>query len=78
MPTEGVNAASAVGAAARKKASVKGYQLVPLPAGLSTRQAMAVGTAGFTAMLAVIALEAHGLTPAAVEVLVTGAAGGVG
>ena len=54
MPTEGVNAASAVGAAARKKASVNGYQLVPLPAGLSTRQAMAVGTAGFTAMLAVI------------------------
>ncbi len=61
-----------------QKASVNGDQLVPLPAGLSTRQAMAVGTAGFTAMLAVIALEAHGLAPAAGEVLVTGAAGGVG
>jgi acrylyl-CoA reductase (NADPH) len=61
-----------------QKASVNGYQLVPLPAGLSTRQAMAVGTAGLTAMLAVMALEAHGLTPAAGEVLVTGAAGGVG
>jgi acrylyl-CoA reductase (NADPH) len=61
-----------------QKASVNGDQLVPLPAGLSTRQAMAVGTAGFTAMLAVMALEAHGLAPAAGEVLVTGAAGGVG
>jgi acrylyl-CoA reductase (NADPH) len=61
-----------------QKASVNGYQLVHLPAGLSTRQAMAVGTAGFTAMLAVMALEANGLTPAAGEVLVTGAAGGVG
>jgi acrylyl-CoA reductase (NADPH) len=61
-----------------QKASVNGDQLVPLPAGLSTRQAMAVGTAGFTAMLAVMALEAHGLSPAAGEVLVTGAAGGVG
>ena len=61
-----------------QKAAVNGDWLVPLPAGLSTRQAMAVGTAGFTAMLAVIALEAQGLTPAAGEVLVTGAAGGVG
>lgn len=61
-----------------QKAVVNGDWLVPLPAGLSTRQAMAVGTAGFTAMLAVMALEAHGLTPAAGEVLVTGAAGGVG
>jgi len=61
-----------------QKARVNGDWLVPLPAGLTTRQAMAVGTAGFTAMLAVMALEAHGLTPAAGEVLVTGAAGGVG
>jgi acrylyl-CoA reductase (NADPH) len=61
-----------------QKASVNGDQLVPLPDGLSTRQAMAVGTAGLTAMLAVMALEAHGSTPAAGEVLVTGAAGGVG
>lgn len=61
-----------------EKARVKADWLVPLPAGLTTRQAMAVGTAGFTAMLAVMALEAHGLTPAQGEVLVTGAAGGVG
>jgi acrylyl-CoA reductase (NADPH) len=61
-----------------QKASVDGGWLVPLPAGLTARQAMAVGTAGLTAMLAVLALEAHGLTPSAGEVLVTGAAGGVG
>lgn len=61
-----------------QKARVKADWLVPLPAGLTTRQAMAVGTAGFTAMLAVMALEDHGLTPAQGEVLVTGAAGGVG
>jgi acrylyl-CoA reductase (NADPH) len=61
-----------------QKARVKADWLVPLPAGLTTRQAMAVGTAGFTAMLAVMALEEHGLTPAKGEVLVTGAAGGVG
>lgn len=61
-----------------EKARVKADWLVPLPAGLTTRQAMAVGTAGFTAMLSVMALEAHGLTPALGEVLVTGAAGGVG
>ncbi|CAM4093686.1 MDR family oxidoreductase [Palleronia rufa] len=62
-----------------EKARVKGEWLVPLPDGLSTRQAMAVGTAGFTAMLAVMALEDHGLTPDAPEpVLVTGASGGVG
>ncbi len=61
-----------------QKARVNGDWLVPLPSGLTTRQAMAVGTAGFTAMLAVMALETHGLTPAAGEVLVTGAAGGVG
>ena len=61
-----------------QKASVRGDWLVPLPAGLSPREAMAVGTAGFTAMLAVMALEAQGLVPAAGDVLVTGAAGGVG
>ena len=61
-----------------QKASVRGDWLVPLPAGLTTRQAMAIGTAGLTAMLAVMALECHGLTPASGEVLVTGAAGGVG
>jgi len=61
-----------------QKASVSGDWLVPLPAGLTTRQAMAVGTAGLTAMLAVMALESHGLTPGSGEVLVTGAAGGVG
>ena len=60
------------------KARVKADWLVPLAAGLTTRQAMAVGTAGLTSMLAVLALEDHGLTPAAGEVLVTGAAGGVG
>ena len=61
-----------------QKARVKADWLVPLPEGLSTKQAMAVGTAGFTAMLAVMALEEHGLTPDRGEVLVTGAAGGVG
>ncbi|SFM17289.1 acryloyl-CoA reductase [Shimia aestuarii] len=61
-----------------QKARVKGDWLVPLPEGLSTKQAMAVGTAGFTAMLAVMALEDHGLKPGQGPVLVTGAAGGVG
>ena len=61
-----------------QKARVKADYLVPLPKGLSTRQAMAIGTAGFTAMLAVIALEDHGLRPGQAPVLVTGAAGGVG
>jgi len=61
-----------------QKARVRADWLVPLPEGLTTRTAMAVGTAGFTAMLAVMALEDHGLTPARGEVLVTGAAGGVG
>ncbi len=61
-----------------EKARVKSDWLVPLPDGLSTRQAMAVGTAGFTAMLAVMALEDHGLTPDKGPVLVTGASGGVG
>ena len=60
-------------------ARVKADWLVPLPEGLSARRAMAVGTAGFTAMLCVMALEEHGLTPdAEAPVLVTGAAGGVG
>ena len=61
-----------------EKARVDAGWLVSLPAGLTTRQAMAVGTAGFTAMLAIMALEAHGLKPGAGPVLVTGAAGGVG
>jgi len=61
-----------------EKARVRADWLVPLPEGLTTRAAMAVGTAGFTAMLAVMALEDHGLTPGHGEVLVTGAAGGVG
>jgi len=61
-----------------QKARVKAEWLVPLPAGLDARQAMAVGTAGFTAMLAVMALEDHGLEPGHGPVLVTGAAGGVG
>lgn len=60
------------------RARVKADWLVPLPDGLTTRQAMAVGTAGLTSMLAVLALEDHGLVPAQGEVLVTGAAGGVG
>ncbi|TDL84075.1 oxidoreductase [Palleronia sediminis] len=62
-----------------EKARVKAEWLVPLPEGLTTRQAMAVGTAGLTAMLAIDALEAHGLSPDALHpVLVTGASGGVG
>lgn len=61
-----------------EKARVRADWLVPLPEGLSTRQAMAVGTAGLTAMLAVMALEDHGLKPEQGPVLVTGAAGGVG
>ncbi|MGP6088797.1 acryloyl-CoA reductase [Antarctobacter jejuensis] len=61
-----------------QKARVKADWLVPLPDGLDARQAMAVGTAGLTAMLAVMALEDHGLKPGHGPVLVTGAAGGVG
>ncbi len=61
-----------------QKARVKGDWLVALPKGLSAKQAMAVGTAGFTAMLAVQALQRHGLTPKDGEILVTGASGGVG
>jgi acrylyl-CoA reductase (NADPH) len=61
-----------------QKARLKGDWLVRLPASMSARDAMAIGTAGYTAMLCVIALERHGLTPADGPVLVTGAAGGVG
>ncbi len=61
-----------------QKARVKADWLVPLPDGLTTRQAMAVGTAGLTAMLALNALEDHGLRPGSGPVLVTGATGGVG
>ena len=61
-----------------QKARVRGDWLVPLPDGIDARQAMAVGTAGFTAMLAVMALEDHGMEPGHGPVLVTGAAGGVG
>lgn len=61
-----------------EKARVKAGWLTPLPAGLTPAQAMAIGTAGFTAMLSVMALGDHGLTPQAGPVLVTGASGGVG
>ena len=59
-------------------ARVKGEWLVPLPKNFSARQAMAIGTAGYTAMLCVLALEKHGIKPADGEILVTGANGGVG
>jgi len=61
-----------------EKARVKGDWLVALPEGLSARDAMAIGTAGYTAMLSVLALEKQGLTPTHGPVVVTGAAGGVG
>lgn len=61
-----------------QKARVKADWLVPLPNGLSSRQAMAIGTAGYTAMLCVLALERHGIRPNAGSLLVTGANGGVG
>jgi acrylyl-CoA reductase (NADPH) len=61
-----------------EKARVKGEWLVKLPDALSTRDAMAIGTAGYTAMLSVMALEDHGVKPASGPVAVTGAAGGVG
>jgi acrylyl-CoA reductase (NADPH) len=60
------------------KTRVKGDWLVPLPKSMSAREAMAIGTAGFTAMLAVMALERNGLSPARGPIAVTGAAGGVG
>lgn len=59
-------------------ARVKGDWLVPLPDGLTARQAMAIGTAGYTAMLCVMALQKHGIKPADGDILVTGANGGVG
>ena len=59
-------------------ARVKGEWLVRRPAAISARDAMAIGTAGYTAMLCVMALEQHGITPARGPLLVTGAAGGVG
>ena len=61
-----------------QRARLKGDWLVPLPSVFSTRQAMAIGTAGYTAMLCVLALERHGVKPGDGEVLVTGATGGVG
>jgi acrylyl-CoA reductase (NADPH) len=61
-----------------QRARLKGQWLVPLPPALSTRQAMAIGTAGYTAMLCVMALQRQGLQPGDGEVLVTGATGGVG
>ncbi len=60
------------------RARVKGDWLIHRPAGLSARAAMAIGTAGYTAMLSVLALERHGLTPDRGPVVVTGASGGVG
>jgi acrylyl-CoA reductase (NADPH) len=61
-----------------QKAKVKGDWLVPLPSAFDAKQAMAIGTAGYTAMLCVIALEKNGVTPDKGEILVTGATGGVG
>lgn len=61
-----------------QKARLNGNWLVPLPASFTPQQAMSIGTAGYTAMLCVLALERHGLMPSAGEILVTGAAGGVG
>ena len=61
-----------------QKARLKGDWLVPLPSALAPKEAMAIGTAGYTAMLCILALERHGVTPAMGDILVTGAAGGVG
>jgi len=61
-----------------QRARVKADWLIPLPSGLTAKQALAIGTAGYTAMLCVMALQQHGLKPSDGEVLVTGAAGGVG
>ncbi len=61
-----------------EKARVKGDWLIRVPDGLTTRDAMAIGTAGYTAMLAVMALERHGVSPQSGPVVVTGSAGGVG
>lgn len=61
-----------------QKAQLKSDWLIPLPNELTAKQAMAIGTAGYTAMLCVMVLEKHGITPESGEVLVTGANGGVG
>jgi acrylyl-CoA reductase (NADPH) len=61
-----------------QKARLKGEWLVPLPASFSAKQAASIGTAGYTAMLCVLGLEKHGVTPDKGEIIVTGAAGGVG
>lgn len=61
-----------------QKARLNGDWLVPLPSRFTPQQAMAIGTAGYTAMLCVLALERHGVTPDKGEIVVTGAAGGVG
>lgn len=61
-----------------EKAKLKGDWLIKMPAGLNAEQAMAIGTAGYTAMLCVLGLEAHGVKPEHGEILVTGATGGVG
>jgi acrylyl-CoA reductase (NADPH) len=61
-----------------QRARVKADWLIPLPAAFSLKQSMAIGTAGYTAMLCILALERHGVTPDSGEILVTGAAGGVG
>jgi acrylyl-CoA reductase (NADPH) len=61
-----------------ERARVKGEWLVPMPEGLQADEAMAIGTAGYTAMLCILALEGHGLQPSMGPVVVTGAAGGVG
>ena len=61
-----------------QKARVSGDWLVALPEGLDTRHAMAIGTAGYTAMLSIMALENHGINPGDGDILVTGASGGVG
>jgi acrylyl-CoA reductase (NADPH) len=61
-----------------QKARLHGDWLIPLPSAITPQQAMAIGTAGYTAMLCVLALEKHGVKPADGEILVTGAAGGVG
>ncbi|MBB2201016.1 acrylyl-CoA reductase (NADPH) [Gluconacetobacter tumulisoli] len=61
-----------------QQAAVRGDWLVPLPDAFTTRQAMAIGTAGYTAMLCIMALERHGISPASGDIVVTGASGGVG
>jgi acrylyl-CoA reductase (NADPH) len=61
-----------------ERARLQGGWLVALPRSMTTRQAMAIGTAGYTAMLSVLAIERHGVRPGAGDVLVTGATGGVG